>query len=497
MGQSSTLCTRKAVWDRDRSHLSYNKWTKNEIKLLERMFRQMAKRSPDPESMSKETFLSVYQLPGFMSERLFKVFDWKKSGDIDFEEFILGLEKFFRSSLQDKARVIFKMYDLNDNGCVDIKELSTMLHSLIPAPQNQEKLSPELQEELSASEHHRLFIRKKVETAFRECDLNHDGKLSLFQFNLFLSRNPDIVQMMEETFSEHAFLGNLDPAPPASTLRSRSEPATPQPNGRLKTYWSPDNLQEEELRKSTSNKDLKSYLFPRWSNSALMSGENLGLQNLNSSCSPVSSRVSDLDNEDPIMFPKIMINKATCFSCKIVFTFHDNPAENLVSLETDPDYSVFNLRNVAGITTSINLKSCVQCGGDLRPSIDQYTEEGESSISQIDTNLTREKGDPVSRTVASANLHRESWNPNRIIMQGILSKRGRTTKTWMDRWYVLKDKFLYHYKIAKHREGTSGEPISVEFIRGCTCEIEERESEKQSDKFCFTLTYPEGNVKSL
>jgi len=62
---------------------------------------------------------------------------------------------------------------------------------------------------------------------------------------------------------------------------------------------------------------------------------------------------------------------------------------------------------------------------------------------------------------------------------------------------VLKDKFLYHYKIAKHREGTTGEPITGEFIRGCTCEFDENESEKQSDKFCFTLTFPEGNVKKL
>jgi len=62
---------------------------------------------------------------------------------------------------------------------------------------------------------------------------------------------------------------------------------------------------------------------------------------------------------------------------------------------------------------------------------------------------------------------------------------------------VLKDKFLYHYKIAKHREGTTGEPISVQFIRGCTCETDESESEKQSNKFCFTLNFPEGTIKKL
>jgi len=234
MGQSSV----KGKTTGDRHHPSYNKWTKNEIKLLATMFHQMAQRSPDTESMSKETFLSVYQLPGMLSERMFKVFDCKNSGDIDFEEFISGLEKFFRGSVHDKADMLFKMYDLNDNGCVDDNELSMMLHTLIPV-ENQMKMVEttdrlEVDKELSASEQHRVFIRNKVETAFRECDLNRDGKLSLTQFRLFLSRNRDILSMMEETFSKHALIGNLNPVPPATVIKSQSEPQLSK-LGRLQT----------------------------------------------------------------------------------------------------------------------------------------------------------------------------------------------------------------------------------------------------------------------
>jgi len=487
MGQRSSHCLTKAG---DRQHLSYNKWTKNEIKLLQTMFDQMAMRSPDPESMSKETFLSVYQLPGFMSERLFKVFDWKKSGDIDFGEFLLGLEKFFRSSVQDKAGVIFKMWDLNDNGVVDEKELSTMLHSLIPPPQKEkERDSLELHVKLRCSEHHRSFIRMKVETAFRECDLNHDGKLSFHQFKLFLTRNQDIVQMMDETFSEHSFLGNLNPSPPASKLRSWSEPNM-LPDNRLTS----ENDFDQVIQTVRSLHNWKGSLPARDPSSALMTGENLGRHNLLSPSPPLSSQLSDFEHSELMDATQQNLNKATCFSCKIVFTLHEDTDKKLVSLETDPDYSVFDLRILAGIMTSIDLRCCIQCGSKLRPNIDDHTDEDKSSNSQLDMTISKPKCGQVAHISTS---EPDSWNPNRIIMQGILSKKGRTTKAWKDRWYVLKDKFLYHYKIAKHREGTSGEPISVEFIRGCNCEIDETESQKQSNRFCFTLTFPEGNVKKL
>merc|ERR1719320_1749331 len=206
--------------------ISYNKWNKKELKLLGTIFRQMAQRSPDPEAMSKETFLSVYKLPGILGERLFQVFDKKKSGVIDFEEFVDGLQQFLRGDVGDKAKMIFEMYDLNNNGCVDNFELSTMLHSLIPQQKGGD---------LSASEKHRQWIYNKVQIAFRECDLNNDGKLSLEQFKLWLEKNPGYLQMMESTFREHSFLGSLNPKPPMKRGIRKSSPIyTGSPAGELR-----------------------------------------------------------------------------------------------------------------------------------------------------------------------------------------------------------------------------------------------------------------------
>lgn len=88
-------------------------------------------------------------------------------------------------------------------------------------------------------------------------------------------------------------------------------------------------------------------------------------------------------------------------------------------------------------------------------------------------------------------------NPDRIIMQGPLYKKGSMTKIWKARWYVLKDKFLYHYKIAKPRESPIGEPINLWFIQGCRAVVDETESEKCNDKFFFTIVFPNGKDKRM
>jgi len=125
-------------------------------------------------------------------------------------------------------------------------------------------------------------------------------------------------------------------------------------------------------------------------------------------------------------FSKTNLTKGTCFSCKIVYTSQEEVNKYLVSLDTDPDYSVFNVRNLTGIMTSIDMRCCLQCGGKLRSSVDDHTDEEMSCSSQVDMSISRQKCDQAARKIT---LEPDSWNPNRIMMQGILSKRGRTTKT--------------------------------------------------------------------
>jgi len=463
MGQKNSLSTNPKRSNGGVTQISYNKWTKKELKLLDIMFRQMAQRSPDPEQMSKETFLSVYKFPGIMGERLFKVFDGDKSGFVNFEEFVTGLQKFFRGSVEDKADMIFQMYDLNDNGCVDKKELSTMLHSLIPQlgwVGSGGELSG-VSNELNASEQHRHFILEIVEVAFRECDLNNDNKLSHDQFRLWLTRNPEVINAMEARFREHSVLGSLNPTP---TRRNVSVP------------------EQDGLARSMSDPTLWRRPMPNVSSHSILSTINEAVAS---------------ENFD---------RTATCLRCKVIYTFQEQADCDIVSMETDPDYSVFNLQHLGGLKTLLRLRMCCQCGGNL---VSDSTENRKNSSGiicndEIEADKRSSEGTPslphLPSMESQAEIIRrdiESTNPDRIMMQGELAKKGRITKTWRHRWYVLKDKFLYHYEIAKHREGTCGDPIGAEFIQGCTAEIDVWESEKQSNKFCFKLTFPNSKVIKL
>lgn len=472
MGQKASLSNKPKRSVGGVTQISYNKWTKKELKLLDTMFRQMAERSPDPEQMSKETFLSVYKFPGIMGERLFKVFDGDNSGYVDFEEFVTGLQKFFRGSVEDKADMIFEMYDLNDNGCVDKKELSTMLHSLIPQlgwhKGGCEGEAAGVSNKLNASEQHRHFILETVEIAFRECDLNNDNKLSHDQFRLWLARNPEVVNAMEARFREHSVLGSLNPIP------NRINVSIPEQDGLTRSMSNP-----VLWRKASSTYSL------------------ISDTRADSMCPIDESRNQENFNRT-----------ATCSRCKVIYTFQEQADCDIVSMGTDPDYSVFNLQHLGGIKTLLRLRMCCQCGGNLRSECVRNRVESNTTVI---TNADESEGLypaaegvqvlPQMTTMESqAELIRkeiESTNPDRIMMQGELAKKGRITKTWRYRWYVLKDKFLYHYEIAKHREGTSGDPIGAEFIQGCTADKNVQESEKHSNKFCFSLTFPDGKVIKL
>ena len=71
---------------------NFARYNTKELTLLDRMFQDLAKRSPD-ETMSKETFLQYFALLGILGERLFAVFDKKKDGVIHFDEFVSGLAR--------------------------------------------------------------------------------------------------------------------------------------------------------------------------------------------------------------------------------------------------------------------------------------------------------------------------------------------------------------------------------------------------------------------
>ena len=90
--------------------------------MLDQMFHEMAVRSPD-DTIAKDTFLKFFDLPGVLGDRLFEVFDTKKTGVIDFEEFMDGYQMFARGDQKMKMDMLFQLFDLDGKGGITKLEL--------------------------------------------------------------------------------------------------------------------------------------------------------------------------------------------------------------------------------------------------------------------------------------------------------------------------------------------------------------------------------------
>jgi len=109
------------------------KYDTKEIGILDQMFHEMAVRSPD-DTIAKDTFLKFFDLPGVLGDRLFEVFDTKKTGVIDFEEFMDGFARFSRGDPSAKMDMLFQLFDLDGKGGITRDELTTVLMSIIIPP---------------------------------------------------------------------------------------------------------------------------------------------------------------------------------------------------------------------------------------------------------------------------------------------------------------------------------------------------------------------------
>lgn len=83
--------------------------------------------------LDKKKFTQVYKefFPQGKAEKfsaeLFKLFDTDHSGKIDFQEFLVAISVSSSTDLRKKLQMAFDLYDTNDNGRIERKEMEKII----------------------------------------------------------------------------------------------------------------------------------------------------------------------------------------------------------------------------------------------------------------------------------------------------------------------------------------------------------------------------------
>lgn len=117
-------------------------------------------------SIEKNEFLSI---PGIeanpLAARLMDIFDKDGGGDVDFEEFIMGLSIFSSKATDDaKLEFAFKVYDIDRDGLISNGELFLVLKMMVGNNLKDEEL------------------QQIVDKTLQQNDKDGDGKLSFEEF---------------------------------------------------------------------------------------------------------------------------------------------------------------------------------------------------------------------------------------------------------------------------------------------------------------------------
>nr|KAJ0217891.1 hypothetical protein LSAT_V11C300105880 [Lactuca sativa] len=153
----------------------------NEIEALHDLFERLSHAIIEDGLIHKSSGLrfSATAARTICWQILFDIFDIKKNGVIEFDEFVRSLSIFHPDAPEsDKIEFMFRLYDLKHNGFIERDEMVLALLS-------------EMNVDLSNDE-----VEAILDKTILDADLNGDGKIDLEEWKAFIPKYPSLLNNM-------------------------------------------------------------------------------------------------------------------------------------------------------------------------------------------------------------------------------------------------------------------------------------------------------------
>lgn len=132
--------------------------------------------------LTKSDFADVYKAMSGNedgSRYIFAAFDIDHNGKIDFEEFLKAISVTTRGSYNEKLELVFRMYDINNDGTLERKELQQILAALFSVSISLEQLNQ----------------------MFETLDVNKDNRVTKNEFMRVCSRSDEIRNVLDDNYA--------------------------------------------------------------------------------------------------------------------------------------------------------------------------------------------------------------------------------------------------------------------------------------------------------